>query len=469
MCCGIKGVNALLDEKVHSSLVDLTIGLAKERDDPFRSIVLEVLEHQGICYEEFDPEQTSSKIYPVILITRDHSDSFVSQLSKRCISKNNVIIVSDMIDLKVILDSLSGRRVKQSDRLDLVVNNEEAKLIGKIKESFAALSLPFVRKAPWPNGAKMCCVLTHDVDWFTYSPFHKAVFQGPLSPSKIVKLIFDGLFKKKDYGWNIPEIIDAELKHGAKSTFFLQSQYTKDETRLRQTLELLKRVNFEAALHAYHGAHKDRLCLDKELQDFVKLTDFSPHGIRYHILKFAVPDSWNLESEAGLLYDATFAYNEFFGFRGEVCYPYHPFVNGERLGIIELPTSFMDWTALRRKLRGGEFGKKIKQLKEQVEREMGLLVVNFHNTYLNPDTFPDVYSSFLSLLEEIHEKNYWVATAAECVAWWKARAAAQPKLFWDEATEKVVLDGEFPLLIEFSHKQPEQSRSVTVGSQIQIV
>jgi hypothetical protein len=140
-----------------------------------------------------------------------------------------------------------------------------------------------------------------------------------------------------------------------------------------------------------------------------------------------VPSTWELESSAGLDYDATFSYNRFFGFRGETCFPYHPF--GERrLPLLELPTSFMDWTALNRGLRGGSVEKILDVIMEGVELYHGLLVVNFHNTYLNRETFPDVLGLYEGLIERVSSRGYWTTTAESCSSWWKRREAATPQV-----------------------------------------
>ena len=68
-----------------------------------------------------------------------------------------------------------------------------------------------------------------------------------------------------------------------------------------------------------------------------------PKGLRYHVLKFQVPLSWEIETATGFEYDATFYYNRFFGFRSGTCFPYRPFSQTSRLPILELPTGYMDW------------------------------------------------------------------------------------------------------------------------------
>jgi hypothetical protein len=134
-----------------------------------------------------------------------------------------------------------------------------------------------------------------------------------------------------------------------------------------------------------------------------------------------------MQSTFGILYDATFSHTEFFGFRGGTCFPYHPFAE-RRLGVTELPTGFMDWTALKRKIRGARMRNVLGEIVSKTVSYHGAVVVNFHNTYLNKDTFPDVLENYEWLLKEATKNGYWIATAQQCVEWWNYRSSCMPQL-----------------------------------------
>jgi hypothetical protein len=146
------------------------------------------------------------------------------------------------------------------------------------------------------------------------------------------------------------------------------------------------------------------------------------------------------------MYDATFSHTEFFGFRGGICFPYHPF--GERrFAVTELPTGFMDWTALKRKIRGGKMRNVLQEIVSKTVVYHGVVVVNFHNTYLNKDTFPDVLEAYEWLLKEASKNGYWIATAQQCVEWWNHRASCKPRVQLEEG--KVIrAKTQVPLVVE---------------------
>ncbi len=428
---------------------ELNLGFVRQKG-VVSDVTLEILDHQGICYEEIE-EGAASQMYPVVVIP-DHSSSELSTLAKAsCVNLDNVVVASRVIRLDSILESLSGLGNRTGDRLDFAVNEEELKLTLAIKQAFYRLDLPLVRKWFWPNLAKSCCVLSHDIDWLTYSPFHRAVIEGKLGPSRFIKLAINSIFRRRDYGWNIPSMIELEAKHGFKSSFYFQTSYEKGQALAEESIKMLKEQKFEIGLHGYHSSHKDSKALKSELEKFHKLVGTYPEGLRYHILKFKVPETWLLECEAGLKYDATFSHNEYYGFRSGVCFPYHPF-NNQRLPILELPTGYMDWTALHRKDRGERAKSMLKEVMGGVEKYHGLLVVDFHNTYLNKDSFRDIYDAYETLLNEISAEQYWVATSAECVQWWNKRAGARPKPKLDERDRVFFEETGVPLVAEYEDK-----------------
>src|SRR5207237_9756382 len=121
----------------------------------------------------------------------------------------------------------------------------------------------------WPNQAIACCVLTHDVDWFTYSPFHKAIFQVKSDLPRRSKLLINSVFGgARDYGWNIPNIIKLEKDYGAKSTFLFQTDYGGENSFVEPSIKLLKSEGCEIGLHASHSSHKSEEALRTELKAF---------------------------------------------------------------------------------------------------------------------------------------------------------------------------------------------------------
>jgi hypothetical protein len=386
-------------------------------------VLLEMLDHQGVAYRIINSEADHSA-YPTVLLSR-YSEGAYAMARKSCESESDILVAEKNLDLDGTLALLQGLSTDKRDDFDLAVNKEEDKLLSLIRANLFGQNLPLARKWYWPKMAPMACVLTHDIDWFEYSPFHKQVLKQSANPVRLARLGIGALIRGKDYGWNIPEMVKLEQGCGYRSTFFFQTSYGTQDHFLEESAKLLKGGAFELALHGAHSSHNDAAALSKELDTFRSRTGESSRGVRYHILKFETPKTWEIQSSAGLAYDATFFHNRFFGFRAGVCFPYHPLSNELRIPILELPTGYMDWTAFHRRQGAREQVETFEQSRMAVEAYHGVFVANFHNTYMNKETFPTMYDIFKSLLETSKAKGYWVATADECARWWNLRTAAQ--------------------------------------------
>lgn len=398
--------------------MDLTIGVIPQ-GTVYDELVFEMLDHQGVPYEVV-ASGSGSRRFPVVLISKYAEGPYALALSL-CGAESNVIVAEKFVAFEVMLPLLAGTVRDRRDNFDLVVNVDEEKLLAAVKERLFSQGLPLARKWYWPGNARAGCVLTHDVDWFDYSPFHKQVLRQSANPFRMLRLAFNSVLRAKDYGWNIAETAALEQEHGFKSTFFFQMSYPGKDL-LEQSADILKRRSFEMGLHGAQTSYKDPESLRDELATFRKRIGLQPRGLRYHILKFEPPRTWEIEADAGLEYDATFYWNRFFGFRAGTCFPYHPFSDKSRLPILELPTGYMDWTSLHKLQGAREQLETLEKTRKAVEGYHGVLVANFHNTYLNRDTFPSVLGTFKALLELAKTQGYWVATAQECARWWQLRS-----------------------------------------------
>ncbi|HEV2139094.1 MAG TPA: hypothetical protein VGR53_09660, partial [Nitrososphaerales archaeon] len=255
-------------------------------------VLFEMLEHQGVLYEKVNEKER--KTYPVVLIATGDADAVVKG-RKNCSSSEGVVVVDRSIDLKHVLRCLAGLEVQKEDRFKFVVNEFEVKLMAMVKDALSATNSPLTRKGFWPGNAPACCVMTSDVDWLTYSPFHKAVAKGRLSPRRLARLIY-GSLSGKNYGLNFDSMVKAQKKHNYKSTVFLRSSYEKGGENLAGGVGLLKEAGFEIALHGSDGAHSSLDTLSSQMEDIASIAGARPKGVRQHILKMDIPKTWEIES-----------------------------------------------------------------------------------------------------------------------------------------------------------------------------
>jgi len=402
-------------------LTTLNIGFIKG-GSIYDEVVEEILNHQGVVFTKVkDKGSQLRQVFPCVILS-SHTDETYELASKLCLNEDNIIIVDQEIPLEKILHALSGKTEDLEDPRFPFINQHEKILVEKIASKYYELKLPFIQKWFWPSFSKACCVLTHDVDWLRYSPFHKVVFRRrPLH--KFLRLAFNSLIFKRDYGNNVPSIIREEEERKLKSSFYFIAEYQPQlQQNFMEALKLLKRKGFEIGLHGYY-AHEDEEKLKSQKEKLENHVKAEVKGIRQHGLKFSAPRTWEIEEKVGLLYDLTFHYNDKFGFRGGVCFPYHP-INldqGKRFAILEIPTSFIDYTVLHNQMSYEEAAKTANRLLETVEKFNGAFVVCFHNTYLNKETFTEINRLYTDILDYVKENRFWVPTAWECCSWWIRR------------------------------------------------
>ncbi|MBO3810070.1 MAG: hypothetical protein FGF50_10835 [Candidatus Brockarchaeota archaeon] len=415
----------------------LELGLVRT-DALMDEVLMEILDHLGIVYRE-----AGEGDFPLLISsTKPREASFSKSL----------LVAEDVLPMDEVLNALSGSSsVEDRDCFDLRINELEDRLLAHLRNLYLAEGLPLVRKWYWPNFSKACVVLTHDVDWLSYSPFHKVVYRNNSFP-KFLKLVFKHLFLREDYGYNIPEMIEIEKSRGFKSTFFLKTNYD-DLEKARRVQESLKEKGFEIGLHAARDSHKVLDMLKEEIASLQEATGSEIYGVRYHRLKFKPGLTWRLEEEAGLGYDSTFSNNKYFGFKSQLCYPFHPVdpLLKRRLNILEIPMAFMDWASLHRQYTYDDCQSVMRRLMDAVIKYHGCFAINFHNTYLSKDVFQQVYKLFLWSLDEAIVRSFWVTNGFECYNWWSMRACVKLKLEFD----RNIISGEsslrkFPLIIEMA-------------------
>jgi hypothetical protein len=400
----------------------LSVGLVK--NDIYGEIVKEILNHQGVLFEEISSKRRVPKKFPCVVLPT-FSDEKYELAKKNCLNENGIIIADEEILLEEILRRFAGESEAPGELFSHPdINRFELKLLETMKGVFFNQGLVFLKKWFWPDFRRACCVLTHDVDWFYYSPWHRAVFRRRTVP-QLVNLAYNSIMRKKNYGNNIPEIVQLEKQKGFRSSFYFLPKYYRSFEDFLLTLELLRAERFETGLHGYYS-HDDFDKLLDQKGTLEKHVGSEVKGIRQHELRFVAPITWECEEKAGFLYDLTFHFNKKFGFRAGTCFPYHPFNLEKRikLRILEMPTSIIDWTILFRKLSAEKALKIIRETESVVESFNGLLLTCFHNTYINRKTFPEIVEIYTQLLEDVYKKGYWVTTALECCLWWLEREKA---------------------------------------------
>jgi peptidoglycan/xylan/chitin deacetylase (PgdA/CDA1 family) len=211
---------------------------------------------------------------------------------------------------------------------------------------------------PRPLGAQFAVALTHDVDvvWrWTRLGVKGALWRarrgdlrqlGELARAPLHRV------RGTDPWWRFRELLEAERRLGARSTFFVLATNRVPEDglapdvyeRLRPRLvEELRAGGAEIGLHPSYRAADEAALLEEERASLESLAG-PLHGVRYHYLR--LDPHRNLAPLASRFdYDSTLGFPDGLGFRGSAR-PFRPWNSGrdEAFDLLEIPMAAMDAT-----------------------------------------------------------------------------------------------------------------------------
>ncbi len=337
----------------------------------------------------------------------------------------------------------------------------ERRLLQEIKERLWDLGFPLVQKPYWPANQEFALVVTHDVD--SLHPFVTSSSRRYLAHAwQMISL----LLGHGPCTWGLRRVSRLDMKLGVPSTFFVMTDYdcaTAD--RLSRLLRYLLNIGFEIGLHASPKCGSDPEALLAELERLERLTGAEVSGVRQHTLAFDSKHTWRLQDEAGLRYDSSFAWNTVVGFRSGSALPFQPLdlSRGKGLGILELPLAYMDWTHLTRNGITSSAKGSVGRLLRAVREVGGLLTVNFHNSYLDWLTHPDIVEHYLGVVREAQASKAWIVSARDCADWWLRRTRASVLVSSDSKHLVVANPSSIPLIVWFpDHIEPRFIRDSIV-------
>jgi hypothetical protein len=440
-----------------NSMVEYRLNIGLICNDDLNSMIIkEMLNHQGIIFREISVDLMEEQKYPCIIL---NGTGEATKMAYKCCLDSSAIINIEDGTLEKIFMALSGITEDfylNDTLLNPTISEYEQKLVERIKEVLYNQNLPFVRKWFWPNFAKACYVLSHDVDQLDHRPTIKSSFLAWMAYT------YWRFIKKKAYNTNIETIIREEIKRNIRSSFYFFTDYGRCQQDFIDILNLLRNNGFEIGLHGSLHSFQNPKLLRNEIQTLEKLIDGKVLGIRQHNLNFLVPHTWRYQDEVGFKYDLTFYYNDKFGFRSGICHPYHPFdaLTKKKFNVLEIPTSFMDHTALSKGLSFEEMQDVFKRLVSTIERLNGCLVLNFHNRYIDNKNYPELYQIYMSILNHIDSRgeDCWIASAKECSEWWRNREEAMVDIFIENNNiyGKISTMNQIPLYFEQANKETQK-------------
>jgi len=278
----------------------------------------------------------------------------------------------------------------------------------------------------YPDGKPFAVCLTHDID---------RVYQSITSKSKdAVKNFTRGnldesfqsiiqIRSKKSPYVNFEEIMKLEEHYSARSSFYFlaldpaDQDYTYQIEDLENEICTIQDWGWEVGLHVGLQGSGDLNKLQQEKRNLEKVTNNPVIGCRNHRLKFIVPDTWELLSQAGFRYDCSFGYADCAGFRNGMCHPFKPYNlhTGKTTEIIEIPQVIMDESLFDKYMRlDSDTAWEITQrLINAVAECQGVITLLWHNM----DLIGNKRKFYEKILRYCAEKDAWMTSGEDIVTW----------------------------------------------------
>jgi hypothetical protein len=295
-----------------------------------------------------------------------------------------------------------------------------------ILEAFGKLcmlnGLPFER----PERVRPVLFLSHDVDRIKKYSFRNLAYTGlqvlRIKPdndsigfkrlfSNMVELLIGILFRLKDPYWNFSELKQTELKYKVSSTWFflekrnnMNSRYHFRHKIIRKLIKELSGAGDEIGLHGTLESSEEPGILADEHQRLQDVCEHPVYGTRQHFLKYQNPATSKIQSDTGLLYDATLGFAEQIGFRNSYAHPFKLYDFGEQksMKLWQIPLNVMDATLIEyMNTPYPEISETIRPIINEVLRFKGVFSLLWHQCRLDEKVNPGINASYESLLEEI--------------------------------------------------------------------
>jgi|WetSurMetagenome_2_1015567.scaffolds.fasta_scaffold213430_2 hypothetical protein len=204
----------------------------------------------------------------------------------------------------------------------------------------------------------------------------------------------------------IPELISFEESNKIKSTFFfgmesaLGMSYSKKKAL--RWIDFVRQSNFEVGVHGINFDDINKI--NKEFQDFRKITNLHSFGIRMHYVRYNNLTFKHL-SNTGYYFDTS----EFNKHEIELKAPY-------QVGQMwEFPLHIMDVYILENGLQKAK-ELVISSLKKANEEGIPYFTILFHDYFFNIKTYPDFQGWYIWLAEYLISRKYEFVTYQEAIS-----------------------------------------------------
>ena len=313
-----------------------------------------------------------------------------------------------------------------------VVNYYFEILLEALEEFCRLNSMPFQRTA----SHSPVLFLSHDVDRIRkyslrnvayYLLLRLRILPSSLSREERKKQFRDHaagtfLFKKDPYR-NFRELTTLENSLQIRSTWFMLENTGRDNSRYRfrdkkitGLIRWLEEQGHEIAIHGTMESSEDAEVAQSGLDRLNRVCRHKVKGSRQHFLKYLHPQTTNILSTCGLLYDASLGFAGQPGFRNSYAFPFrlYDFEKQKAFAIWHLPLNVMDASLMDyMKLSPSESSAVIGEILKEVRKFRGVFGLLWHQCRLDEEEIPGIDAFYNDLLRTIRDKGFISKTGSE--------------------------------------------------------
>ncbi|MCB9253070.1 MAG: hypothetical protein H6617_00110 [Bdellovibrionaceae bacterium] len=299
-------------------------------------------------------------------------------------------------------------------------------------------------KAFWPNGRPYAVCVSHDIDRI-FSSVH-ALKNLTRAPGRTLKSLVHDLRStfsphrhKENPFFNFDRMMSLEAGWGIPSTVYVLFEKRRPFFALRNLelqhvlgvytpktlqdkLRMYQNLGNEVGLHASFDSWRDKEALERELEALKGLGVREVRGVRNHYLNFDRGFTESIMPQSGILYDSTMGFNFANGFRCGTSFPF-------RMGHLwELPFQLMDSSLRAQYPDRNEAKQTCSTIQDEVRRQGGVLVLNWHFRVMNADHAPEEIEVLHQMVDQGIRDGAWFTTPAELIRQWEYRTFEDVKL-----------------------------------------
>ena len=270
-------------------------------------------------------------------------------------------------------------------------------------------------------------MLSHDVDLINAYDFKETAYKfkqllglAP-SPFKLQDKFRDAFsalvhflnpFSRKNPFWSFDRLMRWESERDFHSSYYFlekdgnydNSRYRFHHKKIRKLIRELAEAGHEIGIHGTMQSYDHLPSMQRTVEHLREVAPEAVVGIRQHYLRFKPGHTAQIQSDAGLRYDASLGFSEYEGFRNSYCWPFRffDFQNHRSMDYWEIPLTFMDVTHFyHRKLNMEQSARAIRNLAAEVAMFNGVFSLLWHNSFFNEREFPGITAHYLGMLDHM--------------------------------------------------------------------